>query len=141
MTNATSFHQEEHYTETWEARKARRDKEKDARREQEIVPRRGGRPMAVPVGSDKEMQLRRMWRDGTQIKRIAVELEISEKAVKDASARLRLPTRRPGIIAGVDIHVRVSSTMHRKLNRRAMEKGSTLAKLIRNALAREVEGI
>jgi O-acetylhomoserine/O-acetylserine sulfhydrylase-like pyridoxal-dependent enzyme len=125
--------------ETWEDRKKRRAAERAAA----TVPEKKstGRPKVIPEGSSAEHTLRMMWRDGSQIKVIAASLDVSEKAVKNAVARLKLPTRRPNIGKSIDLRIRVDVLTYNKLRRRASLKGASLAKIIRMAIQKEVEGM
>jgi hypothetical protein len=122
------------FTETWEERKARRLREK-AKPDSSPAPL--GRPMVIPHGSEAERRLRSMWAAGTQIKTIAAELGVSEKAVKNARARLRLPTRRPDLGKGAVFRIHLDAETMRLLRAATTRRGSTKASYIRMLIHRD----
>lgn len=132
MARPRDYTTERGLTEKWEDRKARR-----AGKGVETVAPALGRPMAIPPGSDKERQLKRLWKAGTQIKIMAEELGVSEKVIKNARARLELTTRRPDLGKGTQFRITFDSATMKLLRAGAGRRGSTKADYIRYLIKRD----
>lgn len=100
-------------------------------------PKTKGRPLAVPPGSEVAKRFTQLWKDGTLIETIALELGLSQRQVKYARRNLGLKTRRPGLGDGKHFDLVIDAQTAKLLRAGATRKGISKAAYVRELIRRD----